>query len=109
MKNLALVLAAILITSAIKADWQPSDMESPGVLRGRIVGVAKDGIVVDGAFRRDVTTGDSIFAGPFFLIGFKREAIDGMAIEVKALPAGTHTYSTAFGLRTVKALRYSDD
>jgi hypothetical protein len=80
----------------------------PGELRGTIVQISGDGMLVDGAFKRDVL-GDTIFPGPFFLKGFTRGA-DGDAIDVKALPAGMYTYVTVLGAtRTVKALSYSNE
>ena len=109
MKKL-IVISLLALVGAIKADWQAEPLESPGELRGTIAWIRKDGMLVEGAFRRRIM-GDSIFPGPFFLTGFNnKEAVDGMGINVKALPAGSYTYVTVLGgSRTVKALRYSDD
>lgn len=101
---------ALSVVLGASADWQAEPLESAGELRGTITWISKDGMLVEGAFRRR-TMGDSIFPGPFFLSGFKsKEAVDGMGINVKALPAGTYTYTTVLGgSKTVKALRYSDE
>jgi hypothetical protein len=109
MRKLILIvwLGIVLV---IRADWKAEEMEFPGELRGTITWVSKDGMLVEGAFKRNVTSGDSIFPGPFFLTGFIKEAVDGMGINVKALPAGTYTYVTVLGAsRTVKALRCSNE
>jgi hypothetical protein len=99
-------MAAIRIASA--TDLAPY----PGELRGKIIQITRDGMLVDGAFKTgetDDTSRPIILSGTFFLRGIKRDMVDGDPIDVKALLDGSYSYTTVLGATvTVKALRYSD-
>jgi hypothetical protein len=83
--SILILSVAMIVASAIKAgdDWRAEPLESPGELRGTIDWISKEGMLVDGAFKRRVM-GNTIFGGPFFLTGYNKEAVDGQAID--ALP-----------------------
>jgi len=115
MKQLAIVLAAVSLFSVVanangynpNGDFH-SDFGDAGQLLGTVVQSTADGILIDGAFK----TGDTrsaVFRGMFLLMGVGKELIAETPVNVKAVPAGTYTYTTVLGAEsTIRALRFSD-
>ena len=102
------LLGCLLTASIMATDLAPY----PGELRGKIIQITKDGVLIDGAFKTgetDATSRPIFVTGTLFLKGFKGNVVDGDAIDVKALSDGIYTYTTVLGASaTVKAFRFVD-